>query len=400
MGDKARLRDVPFWADEDLSRQSRALRSRGEGQHTEYMRSFPQQVRELAKEIAAFASSGGGWILIGVEDDGGFCGLPRMDDSIERDNLVKRVEGICRGTVKPSITPRIAFVWELGQAFLAISVPKGGQPVYYCEGRPYIRHIRESRPAEPNEVIELVQKWAGFDAAPLTGVEISSESIWLSGLASILVEILIAADEFPARSMAPWVDYLQSDCERWAESLRDLVHEHLQGKDHLSAEIRALEAQCDELASILRVRSTSTWPQLEERMPKLGASAAAMKTRLVDVVPFSDASQREATSTIVLSARKARDLVSRIDRLAGFRSDDLKDEASDIGERILRVSMYSLPFLSSEDATALRKAGRDLHLVETVQLYLDGGASLKGLADQIVAATERIESVAAKLDHP
>ena len=90
---------LPGGADEEVSRQLPTLRSRGEGQHIEYMRSFPEQARDLGKEIAAFASSGGGRILIGVEDDGSLRGVLQIEDPAERDRLVKRVEGICRGTV-------------------------------------------------------------------------------------------------------------------------------------------------------------------------------------------------------------------------------------------------------------------------------------------------------------
>lgn len=386
------------WADAEASRQLPILRSRGEGQHIEFMRSFPEQARDLGKEIAAFASSGGGRILIGVEDDGSLYGVPAFEDAAERDQLVKRVEGICHGAVKPAITPRATFAWESGTGILVVIVPKGGQPVYYCEGRPYIRHMRESRPAEPSEVIELVQKWAGFDSAALSSVEIPSDSIWLSELGQILVDILIAADEYPARRMAPWVDYLQSDCESWASSLRDLIHEYLQGEDHLAAEIRSLAEQCDELAGLLHVRSSSTWPQIDERIPKIQANAADLKKQLIDEVPLSAESEQQARQTIVLSARKARDLVGRIDRLMGLRTDDVKDEASGIGEEILRIAMYPLRFLPAEDADLLRQGGRELHLVDTMQLYANGGASAKKVAERIVKATEEIEAVAAKVD--
>ena len=281
---------------------------------------------------------------------------------------------------------------------MVVSVQKGGQPVYYCAGRPYVRHLRESRPAEPNEVIELIQKWAGFDSVAPGGVEVSSDSIWHSELGQILVEILIAADEYPARCMAPWVDYLQSDCERWASSLRDLIHEYLQREEHLATEIRSFAEQCDEMASILQFPSSSTWPQVAERMPEIQRKAADLKKQLIDELPLSADSERVAKETIVLSARKARDLVGRSDRLMGFRIDELKDEASSIGEEILRIAMYPLPFLADKDAEALRQAGRQLHLVDTIPVYLDGGASGKKLAEQIVRATEGIETVAAKVD--
>ncbi len=44
---------------------------------------LPAQVRELAKETAAFATSGGGLILIGVDDSGGLAAVADLDDLTE-----------------------------------------------------------------------------------------------------------------------------------------------------------------------------------------------------------------------------------------------------------------------------------------------------------------------------
>ena len=45
------------WIDEMLSRELSLMRDRGEGQHLEFMGSYPKNGHELSKEIAAFASS-------------------------------------------------------------------------------------------------------------------------------------------------------------------------------------------------------------------------------------------------------------------------------------------------------------------------------------------------------
>jgi hypothetical protein len=49
--------ETPPWADEQLSKDLPHLRARGENQDLEYMESFPQNMRDLGKEIAAFATS-------------------------------------------------------------------------------------------------------------------------------------------------------------------------------------------------------------------------------------------------------------------------------------------------------------------------------------------------------
>ncbi len=97
--------DILVWADEQLSKDLPVLRACGENQDLEYMESFPQNVRELAKEIAAFATSNAGTILIGVSNTGDLIGLEGTSSPDGRDGFLRRVEGICRGTIKPAITP-------------------------------------------------------------------------------------------------------------------------------------------------------------------------------------------------------------------------------------------------------------------------------------------------------
>ena len=100
---------IPGWADERLSRDLPILRSRGEGQDLEYKEIFPENTRDLAKEIAAFATSNTGTILIGVSDSGDLVGLSSCKSTEGRDKILQRLEGISRGTVKPSITPTAKF---------------------------------------------------------------------------------------------------------------------------------------------------------------------------------------------------------------------------------------------------------------------------------------------------
>jgi len=50
------------------------LASQGEGLHLEFKLKLPEWDK-LAREVVAFANTGGGWVLIGVDDDGRVSGL-------------------------------------------------------------------------------------------------------------------------------------------------------------------------------------------------------------------------------------------------------------------------------------------------------------------------------------
>ena len=141
------------------------LRDGGEGQRIEFKSEYPSNGSDLGKEIAAFASSNAGRIIIGVKDDGDLVGLDELTTPAGRDQLAQRIEGVCANAVKPAITPVIKYAQEDGKNVLVIEVPRGTQPIYYSGNKPYVRHLTSSRPAEPHEVIEKVIEWS--NSSPL-----------------------------------------------------------------------------------------------------------------------------------------------------------------------------------------------------------------------------------------
>jgi ATP-dependent DNA helicase RecG len=102
----------PSWVDEKLSHDLPNIRAQGESQQFEFIREFPQQVSDLAKEIAAFATSNTGTILLGVENNGDLIGLEGLEDPTSRDTLLRRLEGICCGAIKPAVIPRVSWAIE------------------------------------------------------------------------------------------------------------------------------------------------------------------------------------------------------------------------------------------------------------------------------------------------
>lgn len=137
---------TPSWANEDTSKLLPKIRGDGEGLACEFKESFPEG-NKLAKSIAAFATVGGGLILIGVRNDGTVCGL----NEAELDRLYHRAQSIAE-SVEPPVAHRVLPCYD-GGVILVICIEKDqAEPVYYYEGRPYIRVGRSSRPATPDEV--------------------------------------------------------------------------------------------------------------------------------------------------------------------------------------------------------------------------------------------------------
>jgi hypothetical protein len=113
--------------------------------------------RDLARHIAAFATSGGGVLLIGVRNDGAISGISGADSVEGRDRWRKALFAASRG-VKPAIIVAPEFVDADGAPVLAVRIPRGREPVYYFSNRPYVRDGQASRPAEPDEVKALYMK--------------------------------------------------------------------------------------------------------------------------------------------------------------------------------------------------------------------------------------------------
>ena len=145
----------------------KALIDQGENQFIEFKE---QKVHSdsIAKEIAAFANTQGGTILIGVNDQCGICGV---DDS---KNWEEWVANISRHNIIPAIQADCLIVEIDGKKIVVIDIPKGSDKPYQTNKNLY--HIRigsTSRVASQAELMRMFQH-AGMFHYDLTGVENTS----------------------------------------------------------------------------------------------------------------------------------------------------------------------------------------------------------------------------------
>ncbi|WP_154224375.1 ATP-binding protein [Marinicella rhabdoformis] len=147
----------PDWANQELSLQLPEIISKGENQFVDFKEILERNER-MAKEIASFATSNDGMIIIGVDDNDQIVGIQNAHQQATRKNLVERIEKICTGCVLPSVTPEFEFAVIGSHVLLAIKIKKGPEPVYYTNSYvPYLRSHSEARPAKPNEVYQLIK---------------------------------------------------------------------------------------------------------------------------------------------------------------------------------------------------------------------------------------------------
>ena len=144
------------WDQTQLAEEARRWAAHGETQAVEFKEELPNQLRDLGKEIAAFATSNDGVILLGVTDSGEWVGLADLQTCQGRQALTGRIEGILANVVRPLVTPYVSFAELGGKVVAVVFVEKGSAPIYYASGVPYLRQLTASRPATPHEVMEFV----------------------------------------------------------------------------------------------------------------------------------------------------------------------------------------------------------------------------------------------------
>ena len=382
----------PEWIDEALFRELPLLRDLGEGQHLEFMERYPENGHELSREIAAFASSNAGTILIGVADDGSLAGLNNLDISEGRDRLCRRIEGVCSGNVRPAITPVVKFAKEGEAVVLAIEVPRGAQPVYYSKNTPYVRHLSSSRPAEPHEVMERVGEWLARN--PLAAATDDGGSRFLSSLASTLIEVLIYGGEFEKRNVNPWLDLVRMQLGGAGEELRRLASEDSAVRMGLEDRLRSITDKLDAAASHRLVMGGASWKTLAGYVAGAVDEAARVKAEHIDTVSLSAEAIQDIDDMMRRSARELSDLERRAEAMANDgRVEELQAEASRIGRQLLTVSHYRIPNQDNEVADQLREIGGSLHLIETERLYLDGGQSMRRVVKRVQDLSSKLQAL-------
>lgn len=383
---------TPDWADEVLSRDLPVLRSRGESQELEYKSIFPSNTRDLGKEIAAFASSNTGTILVGVDNSGELVGLPECRTVEGRDQIIQRLEGISKGTVKPSITPTAKFALEGDSIVLVIVVPKGCQPVYYCSDTPYIRHLTQARPAEPHEVIERVAAYLKETLASSVEDENDEKSQFYSNLTRVLADILVITDEAESRRINPWLDMWRSDFSYAASELRDMAVLPIAEEEDLISGLRELADALDHVANMrLYVGSGD---DLNDGVERVETLALKMLDQYITDIPLAKEALDQIQELIRTTVLKLKDLYARSTSFVDSGNiEELQSLVSELARPLTRVAHYNIDPLGEDIKLDLQQVARTLHLTETMPLYMDGGLSMTAIIDSISDCTDQLEDI-------
>ncbi len=149
-GDPKPLPDVTY---ADLGQ----LAGLGEGYLLEFKRELSGSVKaKVPKIIASFANSRGGWLVIGVSDDGAVCPMPRL--AADYGQIIGE---LCRRHVSPAPPFDVRFVADPEnpeQGVVVVQVGEGTFPPYVADGVVEVREGSTSGPATGAALVELYDK--------------------------------------------------------------------------------------------------------------------------------------------------------------------------------------------------------------------------------------------------
>ena len=123
----------------------------GEDSTLEFKKELPRR-DSLADEIAAFANTRGGVILIGVDDNRNIIGL----DIVELDRAETRAVEICQDSVVPPVSVFTEKLWLDEKNVLKIEVPRS-LFVHKSPGGYFIRQGSSKREMRPDQLARLMQ---------------------------------------------------------------------------------------------------------------------------------------------------------------------------------------------------------------------------------------------------
>ncbi len=179
---------------------------------------------DLAHELAALASIGGK-IYIGISDDRTVKGIGGSHQAWQEKLFERAV-----GRVKPKVNWKSYYFVDpaTGLSLIRIDVLEG-EPIYYVQGKPYIREGTTSRPAEPEEVKAHFKEYFA-NHGPILPTELErlkndnhEQAEVVSWITNVLMNILSSLNLYEQKEVDPQLERLKIELE----SSRDAIDSNL-----------------------------------------------------------------------------------------------------------------------------------------------------------------------------
>ena len=130
----------------------------GENERIEFKRDAGDR-ESILRTVTAFANSNDGTIFVGVANNGQVVGID-VSSLEDKDRFVTSLQNAIRDRIRPTPFIDAGFEDTDGRTVAVIFVPRGDQPLYCCDGRPYLRKGPQSVAGNGDEVARTVLEFA------------------------------------------------------------------------------------------------------------------------------------------------------------------------------------------------------------------------------------------------
>jgi hypothetical protein len=343
--------------DQELADQLQRDLAEGESWHIEFKEYDYIQLEakadtwkdELPHELAAFASIGGK-VYIGISDDRTVKGISGSHQTWHEKLFERAV-----GRVKPKINWKsYHFVDPVsGLSLIRLDVFEG-EPMYYVQGKPYIRDGTMSRPAEPEEVKARYKEYfASREPILPTELERSNsdnleQAAVISWITTVLMNILSSLNLYEQKDVNPQLDLIRRDLETSRVSIESSLNEIKRTLGEESNYYQELESIYNELLAASKVRflidGGKSWSEWLTHLKKIYDTAIELLSIIRSSGPIVVEGLREQEAD-------ARDNTLRwLNSIDDFSLNQFTYEANRFVNMLLRV--YYLLWLSHDDQKA------------------------------------------------
>jgi hypothetical protein len=263
------------YSDEELADQLKQDLAEGESWHIEF-KDYDQEHLEakanswkddLSDELAALASIGGK-IYIGISNDRTVKGIGGSHQAWQ-EKLFERAAG----RIKPKVNWKSYYFVDptTGLRLIRLDVLEG-EPIYYVQGKPYIREGTKSQPAEPEEVKARFKEYFA-NREPIQSTELEQpkndnreQAAVASWITYALINVLSSLNLYEQKDANPQLDRLKSDLEISRVSIESSLNQIKRTLGEKSDYYQGLESIYNEILAATKViffidggRSWSEW---------------------------------------------------------------------------------------------------------------------------------------------
>jgi hypothetical protein len=210
---------------------------------------------------------------------------------------------------------------------------------------------------------------------------------FLAALMRELASVVIYGEELEHRGVNPWLDLIRSTFGNVASILREAAANQIAVDEELDTSLLDAAETLDHFAKLrLHLGSGSDISRTAN------AAVSQVKNLLRRIGPevTVHVSPKQIFDQLAVIWRKLAILNAQASKTPRSSSmDELQGQASELGLQILHIAQYDVDRLAPDLRSALLATGHDLHVSETERVYIDGGASVAMIVNNIKKAIDR-----------